>query len=259
MPSERGAHQLWALLPKPRRTLQIGKEERHSPRRRQRHDRNVTAHRLLGAGGVSHVYQTRIHADRAGDAEYADAALRHTKAVVDRARARDAQSSLVTALLTHGCCHEASGDPAAAVAVQSEVIELGEAIGLGTLVDAARAGLVESITQIAVADSGDLQQAANALRTALADGLARRNVLFVLNYLAGGIERLLWHVGDHRTAALLGRYARRNLTSWSPPTIVNAALGTDELGAIDAEATSLDVDRACAIALAALDKIIETN
>ena len=112
----------------------------------------------------SHVYQTRIHADRVGDAEYADAALRHTKAVVDRARARDAKSSLVTVLLTHGYCLEAAGDPAAAVAVQSEAIEIGEAIGLGTLVDAARAGLVESITQIVVAESGDLQQAASAAR-----------------------------------------------------------------------------------------------
>ena len=154
-----------------------------------------------------------------------------------------------------------SGDPAAAVAVQSEAIELGEAIGLGTLVDAARAGLVESITQIAVGESGDLQQAAVTLRTALADALARRNVLFVLTYIAGGIERLLWNVGDRRTAALLGRYARRNLTSWTAPFRRRSATPSTRTSsaAIDAEAATLDFEAACAIALAALDKIIDPD
>ena len=71
--------------------------------------------------------------------------------MLDLARVRDAPISLAIALLTHGYCLEGSGDPAAAVAVQSDAIELGEAIGLGTLIDAARSGLVESITQIAVA------------------------------------------------------------------------------------------------------------
>ncbi len=248
----------WALQAKIFATLWVTGEyelaEEHLAACRPRNEPDLRAVEL----NQSHVHQTRIHADRAGEAEYADTALRDTKAVVDQARACGARTSLVTALLTHGYCLEGAGDPAAAVVVQSEAIELGEAIGLGTLVDAARAGLVESITQIALAESGDLQQAARTLCTALADGLARRNVLFVLNYLAGGIERLLWNTGDHRTAALLGRYARQNLSSWTAISVVDAeTFGADELAAINAEAASLELDAACAIALAALDKIID--
>ena len=220
-------------------------------------------HSELDTGTValiqSHVQQTRLHTDRADDAEYADAVLQDTKAVVDRARACDARSSLVTALLTHGYCLEGVGDPAAAMVVQQEAIELGEAIGLGTLVDAARAGLIESITLIAAAESGDLQQAAVTLRTALADALARRNVLFVLTYMSGGIERLLWNAGDRHTAALLGRYARSNITTWTANSVVvGDALDTDQLGAINAEAATLDFEGACAIALAALNKMIDS-
>ena len=98
------------------------------------------------------------------------------------------------------------------------------------------------------------------LRTALADAFDRRNVLFVLSYVAGGIERLLWNVGDRRTAALLGRYARGNLTSWTPPSVVDTdAFRPEELDSIDSEVATLDFDAACVIALAALDRIIDSD
>ena len=42
MTSERGAHLLRAFLPQARRTLQIGEQERHRPRRHLRHDPNDT-------------------------------------------------------------------------------------------------------------------------------------------------------------------------------------------------------------------------
>jgi hypothetical protein len=47
------------------------------------------------------------------------------------------------------------------------------------------------MTQLAVADRADLHHSALTLRTTLDAALARRNVLFVLGYLVGGIERLL--------------------------------------------------------------------
>jgi hypothetical protein len=125
------------------------------------------------------------------------------------------------------------------------------------LVDAARAGLVESMVQLAVADRGDLHHSALTLRSTLDAALARRSVLFVLGYLAGGIERLLWAANDYRTAALLGRFARLHTTSWTAPSVVDVdTIGRDALGSIDAEAARLDLDSACAIARAALDRIV---
>jgi hypothetical protein len=98
------------------------------------------------------------------------------------------------------------------------------------------------------------------LRTALADAHTRHNVLFVLSYMSGGIERLLWTAGDRRTAAVLGRYARRNMTTWSANSIVvGDTFDAEELDAINAEAATLEFEDACAIALAALGKIINPD
>ena len=55
--------------------------------------------------------------------------------------------------MVYGFCLEDAG--VAAVGVQSEAVELGESLGAGMLVDGARIGLVESMTQL-TAQTGDI-------------------------------------------------------------------------------------------------------
>jgi len=159
--------------------------------------------------------------------------------------------------LVYGFCLEDAG--VAAVGVQSEAVELGESLGAGMLVDGARIGLVESMTQL-TAQTGDIRASAVTLRAAVANALARGSVLFLFSFLSSAIERLLWTVGDRPTAALLGRFARLHLTSWTPPSAVDVeAIDPDELAGIETEAAQLCIETACAIALDALDRIIATH
>ena len=107
-----------------------------------------------------------------------------------------------------------------------------------------------------MAGGTELSESARILRTVLADGIARRSVLFVVGTLGSTVEPLLWAAGDHRTAALLGWYARLQSTSFVRETVVDPeVLGTQELAAIEAEAAGLDFDGAAALALAALDRV----
>lgn len=203
------------------------------------------------------VMQTRMHTDRAGDAGYLERALDLTREMVDQARTAGAEIGLSTALLIRGYVLEGAGDLTGALEVQTDAASVGERLGSGLTVDAARAGLVEVVTRLAVLGGRDLAESARAVRTALADGIARRSVVFVLGFLGGGIERLLWAAGDQHTAAVLGRYARLHATTYLGETVVDPeAMGADELAAIDAEAARLDFDEAGVIALAALDRVI---
>ncbi len=134
---------------------------------------------------------------------------------------------------------------------------MGEALGAGLTVDAARAGVVEVVTRLALSGDTDLAESVRSVRTALADGIARRSVLFVLGFLAGGVERLLWAAGDRHTAAVLGRYARLHATTYMGETVIEPEVfGADDLTAIDAEVARLGFDEAGAMALAALDRVI---
>jgi hypothetical protein len=123
-------------------------------------------------------------------------------------------------------------------------------------VDAARSALADVVTRRALAGGTELSESARILRTVLADGIARRSVLFVLGMLGSTVEPLLWGAGDHRSAAVLGRYSRLHATAFVRETVVDAAvLGAEELAAIEAEAAGLDFDGAAALALEALDRV----
>ena len=56
-------HRLRIVLPPTRRTLNIRKQERHGPRRRLRHEPNVTTTWMLGAQANRPPYRTRTGAD----------------------------------------------------------------------------------------------------------------------------------------------------------------------------------------------------
>jgi hypothetical protein len=207
-----------------------------------------------------HCFQGMVHVDRGGDAAFAAEALRHTAATVERARAAGAHVSLVVALAVHGYCLEGSGDPAAAISVQTEALDLADALGLGAMVDAARVGLVESMSQVATRGGGDVAAVAAATRAGLELALARRSVFFALIFLGGAVERLLWLRGEHRDALVVGRFARRTMSNWASPSIIDTgSMSDEELAAIDAEADSLDLGSAGAIAIAALDRVIAAS
>ena len=203
---------------------------------------------------------TKVHADRPGDTAFAAESLRHTGATVDRARAAGAQISLVIALIVHGYCLEGSGNPAAAIPVQTEALELADSLGVGAMVDAARVGLVESMTQVAASGDGEIVTVATATRAGLELALARRSVFFALIFLGGAVERLLWIRGEQHAATIVSRFARRNMSNWASASIIDTDSMSDaELAAIDAEAAALDLDGAGAIAIAALDRVIAAS
>jgi len=88
--------------------------------------------------------------------------------------------------------------------------------------------------------------------------LDHRNNVFVADYLSTVVEQVLCAAGDHRTAALLGRFGRLKLpmNALLPPAVDPEVLGVDTLAEIEAEAAQLDFDTAGALALAALDRVI---
>jgi len=58
----------------------------------------------------------------------------------------------------------------------------------------------------------------------------------------------------------VGRFARRTMSNWASPSIIDTgSMSDEELAAIDAEADSLDLDSAGAIAIAALDRVIAAS
>ena len=144
----------------------------------------------------------------------------------------------------------------------TETVALGESAGSWFMVDAARFGLVESISRLASTDPSRLRETAATLRTTIEAALQRRTRFFVAGYLSGAVERLLWVCGDRRTAALLGTFGRlqfADLGAGAGMSIDPAVLGDESIAEIEAEARQLDVDAAGTIALAALDKIIDDH
>jgi hypothetical protein len=95
------------------------------------------------------------------------------------------------------------------------------------------------------------------LRPAIEAALERGNRMFVTDYMSLAVERLLWAAGDHRTAALLGKFGRLHvpMVTLMPTAVDVESLGADTFAAIEAEAQQLDVDTAAAMAIAALDRI----
>jgi hypothetical protein len=89
-------------------------------------------------------------------------------------------------------------------------------------------------------------------------GLERGNRKFVADYMSIAVERLLWAVGDHRTAALLGKFGRLHvpINELMPSAVDAEILGAATLAEIEAEAAQLGVDTAAAIAITALDRIL---
>ena len=73
------------------------------------------------------------------------------------------------------------------------------------------------------------------------------------------VECVLWHSGDHRTAALLGKFGKLALpmSALLPAPVGPMILGAGVLAEVEAEAAALDFETAGAIALAALDRILD--
>ena len=204
------------------------------------------------------VFQIRIHTDRATDADYAHAARRHCERYITQARAVGSQVSLAAALLTYGYCLEGLHDLGAAVSVLSESIELSEAAGAWFVVDNSRAALADVITQLAANDPRQLREAVVTLRATVEVALKHRNHFVVADYLGGPVERVLWISGDHRHAALLGKFGRLQMpmSALWPSAVDTKVLGADTMAEILADAAQLNIDTAGAIALAALDRIL---
>ena len=71
---------------------------------------------------------------------------------------------------------------------------------------------------------------------------------------------MLWAAGDHRSAALVGRFLRLNvLTNTRSKAIVeDAVLDAETIADLEAEAARLDIETAGAVVLAELDEILAT-
>jgi hypothetical protein len=152
------------------------------------------------------------------------------------------------------------GDLDGAFAAQSEALELSEPAGAWLTVDAARIGQVLAITKMSGTDASRIGDSAATLRATVADALAHRNNVFVADYLSTVVEQVLSAAGDHRTAALLGRFGRLRLpVNALLPAAHSEMLSIDTLAEIEAEAAQLDFDTAGALALAALDRAIAAH
>lgn len=207
------------------------------------------------------VFQVRLFADRATDADYQEAALTHGEQFLSQVRERGATLSVALVLSIYDGCLAAVGDIERAVAVSSEAIELSESAGAGFLVDVARSGLVYSLTQLAATEPGQRRDTIATLRTTVEAALTRRSHMMVADYLGCAVERVLWDAGDHRTAALLGRFGRLQLpmAALLPTAVDPALLDADTIAEIEAEAAELDIETAGTIALAALDQILAAD
>lgn len=205
------------------------------------------------------VFQTRVYyADPAPTADSQRDAVRHFEDLVADAREAGAQLSLAGALVVHGYFLFGLGDVGASLAAQTEALEVSDPAGAWLTVDGARIGQVLAIARIAGTDPGRIGESAATLRVTVAAALAHRNNVFVADYLSTVVEQVLCAAGDHRTAALLGRFGRLKLpmNALLPPAADPELLGVDTVAEIETEAAQLDFDTAGALALAALDRVI---
>ncbi|MGZ6960911.1 MAG: NB-ARC domain-containing protein [Ilumatobacteraceae bacterium] len=207
------------------------------------------------------IFHNRLHTDRATDAEYRQVALAHCEQLVAHVRARGAPLTLAVALDAYARCLDGAGDIKGAVAVGSDAIELAEKHGAWFMVDNARAGLVYSLAQLAASEPDQRHDSVATLRATLEAAITRRNHFVIADCLSCPVERVLWDAGDHRTAALLGKFGKLHvrLNELYPSAVDPALLGTDALAEIEAEVAKLDIGTAGAIALAALDHILVTD
>jgi predicted ATPase len=207
------------------------------------------------------IFQNRLHTDRATDAEYRQVALAHCAQLVSRAREPGASLTLAVTLAVYGYCLDGAGDIKGAVAVESEAIELAEKHGAWFLVDIARAGLVYSLSQLTASEPDQRHDTVATLQATIEAAITRRNNFVIADCLSCAVERVLWDAGDHRTAALLGKFGKLHLplNELFPSAVDPALLGADALAEIEAEAAKLDIGTAGTIALAALDEILATG
>jgi len=208
-----------------------------------------------------HVFQTRVYfADPPPTAASQADAVKHIEDLVADAREAGAQLCLAGSLVVRGYFLFGLGDLDGAFAAQSEALELSEPAGAWLTVDAARIGQVLAITKMSGTDASRIGESAATLRATVADALAHRNNVFVADYLSTVVEQVLSAAGDHRTAALLGRFGRLRLpVNALLPAAHSEMLSIDTLAEIEAEAAQLDFDTAGALALAALDRAIAAH
>jgi hypothetical protein len=169
--------------------------------------------------------------------------------------------TLAATLSVYGYCLDGAGDINGSVAVESEAIELAEKHGAWFVVDAARAGLVYSLAQLAASEPRQRHDAVAILQATIEAAITRRNHFVVADCLSIAVERVLWDAGDHRTAALLGKFGKLHLpvNALYPSAVDPELLGATALAEIEAEAANLDIGTAGSIALAALAQIVGTS
>ncbi len=195
--------------------------------------------------------------DHAGDVVYLDHARIQLDDIVATARRAGAGCFLSVTLTSLGYFLAAIGDHVGAIQAHTESSQIAKAMGAGLIVDVAAQGVLQSSSLVADVGGADAADVAVGLRAALAETSERHNVFWTLTNLASGVETLLWAVGDLRTSALIGSYARANMTNWMPTHHeIDSAFAPNELAAIEAEAARLDLDAAVSIAIDALDRII---
>ncbi len=215
----------------------------------------------LDAFNQALIFHNRLHSDRATDVGYRQVALTHCEQLVSHVRDLGAPLTLAVALDAYARCLDGAGDINGAVAVGSDAIELAEKHGAWFMVDNARAGLVYSLAQLAASEPGQRHDSVATLRATIEAAITRRNHFVIADCLSCAVERVLWDAGDHRTAALLGKFGKLHLplNELYPSAVDPALLGADALAEIEAEAAKLDIETAGSIALAALDQILATD
>ena len=205
----------------------------------------------------SHNFASWTYQGRADDIAYREAALEHTASAIDDARRAGAQVALATHLMNRGYVLDAVGDLPGAIEAMSESAQLAAALGTGLHSDATGVALSDLLSRLAIDNGSDLVSTVVMVRDQMVQVLHRGSASFALNALGSAVERVLWVAGDHRTAAVLGHYARLDTSSWfSPPVVEDGFFDPEQTASIEAEAAQLDLDTAGAMALAALDRVI---
>jgi hypothetical protein len=144
--------------------------------------------------------------------------------------------------------------------MHSEAVALSEQADAGLLIDVSQLGLAIALSKVSAMNPQQLRDAAATIRTTIAAAMERSNRFLLQSMLSTVLERVLVAAGDPRAAVLIGTAGRHHFPgSVEDPVAGAETLGTEELTAIQADAAQLDLDSTCAIALAALDRVIAAN
>lgn len=206
----------------------------------------------------THLFVRQLYTDGADDPAFADAALEHVDSWIAAVRAADQRVALACALLTTAGLVDILGDWNRAVAMNQEAFDLAEGTGAELLTEFALSGMTTSLTKLTGTEPDRLTETAASLRSILLNLLQHRNAI-AQAVLFTGAGRLAQLAGDQPTGYLLFRYASLIFPAYAefPDAPLFDGLDAETTTRIEHQAAQLDTDGAGAIALAALDRIIE--